>query len=591
MIMAPDMQIHSLEARRVEALHRLGVLNQNASDYYDAVTRLARDMFGVSGAYISLMDSDRQWLKSVVGLCSPSKAREQSFCTYTIEQAKMMVVEDTLLDERLAGNLLVTGPAGIRFYAGAPLLTAQGFAIGTLCLVDTKPRQLDAAGQAKLAGLAQLLMSHISLGRAIGHVDAISGMPNKFQMGEDLAALSKQHTGQPRVLVIIDMPDPTTAFEIASVLGLGVFDDMVRGVAARLKQLFDGRAHVYHMTDSRFAVLSDGADTQGFIDYLYGLEAALKVSLQNATIPLNLPSFGGIVVFDLCEQSSGDAPRKAIAAANQALLGQQRWMHFSDAEDVQHQRAFRLLNDVQASIREGRFRLVYQPKHDVASGHCMSAEALLRWDHAELGQVSPAEFIPLIEKTALIGPLTDWVIRAAIQQMSQWHAAGALISVAINLSAYNFEEADIVERLAAVCLEFAVDPRYVEIECTEGIWMEGAGILETLNAIRALGMNLALDDFGTGYSNFSYLQKVPATVVKVDQSLIRHVHSNPRDQSIVRSLIALAKELNYRVIAEGVETVQSLNLIRSWGCDTAQGYYFAKPLPPQAFLDHVRGYA
>ena len=283
MIMAPDMQIHSLEAQRVEALHRLGVLNQNASDYYDAVTRLARDMFGVSGAYISLMDSDRQWLKSVVGLCSPSNAREQSFCTYTIEQAKMMVVEDTLLDERLAGNLLVTGPAGIRFYAGAPLLTAQGFAIGTLCLVDTKPRQLDAAGQAKLAGLAQLLMSHISLGRAIGHVDAISGMPNKFQMGEDLAALSKQHTGQPRVLVIIDMPDPTTAFEIASVLGLGVFDDMVRGVAARLKQLFDGRAHVYHMTDSRFAVLSDGADTQGFIDYLYGLEAALKVSLQNAT--------------------------------------------------------------------------------------------------------------------------------------------------------------------------------------------------------------------------------------------------------------------------------------------------------------------
>jgi len=591
MIMAADIRIHSSEAERVAALHRLGILSQNASEYYDTVTHLARDMFGVSGAYISLIDSDRQWLKSAVGFYSPSSAREQSFCTYTIQQAMVMVVEDTLLDERLAGNVMVTGPAGIRFYAGAPLLTTQGYAIGALCLVDTKPGSLDVAGQAKLAGLAQLLMSHISLGRAIGHVDAISGMPNKFQMGEDLAALGKQHTGQPRVRVMSDMPDPTTAFEIASVLGMGVFDDMVRGVASRFKLLFDDRARVYHMTNTRFAVLSNGADTQGFIDYLYGLEAALKASLQNASIPLNLPSFGGIVAFDLCDRSYEDAPRKAIAAVNQALLSQERWMVFSDEEDARHQRAFRLLNEVQASINEGRFRLLYQPKHDVASGTCLSAEALLRWDHAELGQVSPAEFIPLIEKTALIGPLTDWVIRAAIKQMSEWHAAGAMIKIAINLSAYNFEESDIVERLAAVCLEFAVDPRYVEIECTEGIWMEGAGILGTLRAIRALGMSLALDDFGTGYSNFAYLQKVPATVVKVDQSLIRNVHSNPRDQSIVRSLIALAKDLNYQVIAEGVETVQSLNLIRDWGCDTAQGYHFSKPPAPQAFLDHVQRYS
>jgi EAL domain-containing protein (putative c-di-GMP-specific phosphodiesterase class I) len=121
----------------------------------------------------------------------------------------------------------------------------------------------------------------------------------------------------------------------------------------------------------------------------------------------------------------------------------------------------------------------------------------------------------------------------------------------------------------------------VEIEYTEGIWMESAHILETLHRIRAMGMSLALDDFDTGYSNFSYLQKVSATVVKVDQSLIRNVHTNPRDQRIVRSLIALARELDYEVVAEGVETEQTLDLIRGWGCHIAQGYYYAKPLAPE----------
>ena len=217
----------------------------------------------------------------------------------------------------------------------------------------------------------------------------------------------------------------------------------------------------------------------------------------------------------------------------------------------------------------------------------MSAEALLRWQHPELGCISPAEFIPLIEKTALIRPLTDWVIRTAIGQVAHWHAAGDKIKIAINLSARNFEEPDICERLAAACREFELPPGYVEIECTEGVWMETPRILQTLHHIRALGMSIALDDFGTGYSNFAYLQKIPATVVKVDQSLVRNVHSNPRDQRIVRSLIGLARELDYEVVAEGVETAETLALIREWGCDVAQGYHFAKPLAPAAFMEHI----
>jgi EAL domain-containing protein (putative c-di-GMP-specific phosphodiesterase class I)/GGDEF domain-containing protein len=575
------------EPERLAALQQLGILNTNTSEYFDTITRLAMDMFGVEGAYISLLDSDRQWLKSSVGFCPPSTERDQTFCHYTIQKASVLVIEDTLLDARFADNPMVTGPQAVRFYAGAPLVTADGYAIGALCVIDTRPRSLNAVERDRLAHLASLVMSHITLGRAVGHVDAVSGIPNKYQMFEDLTTQARLYPGQNRVLADIAMPDAAKSFEIIRVLGTAVYDGLVREVGARLMRLFEGRAQVYHLADARFAILSRDEDTDGFSAYLQGLDQALQAPFNGLSIPMALTSFGGIVVFDLCTNSAQDAPRKAAAAINQAMLRQQRWSHYSNAEDAQQQRAFRLLNDVRRAIAEDQFELFYQPKHELNNGACLAAEALLRWNHAQLGPVSPAEFIPLIEKTALIGPLSHWVIRTAIRQMSTWHAQGTLIKVAINLSAYNFEEPDIVERLGATCKEFNVDPRYVEIECTEGIWMEGAGILDALHGIRALGMSLALDDFGTGYSNFAYLQKVPATVVKVDQSLIRNVDANPRDQRIVRSLIALARELDYQVVAEGVETEQSLGLIRAWGCDIAQGYHFAKPLNATAFLAHA----
>ena len=574
------------ERKRVAALEKLGILDNATSEYFDAITRLAVEIFGVSGAYISLIDRERQWVKSSVGFCPPD-SREESFCNHTIQRADVLVVEDATLDSRFVNNPVVTGPAHIRFYAGAPLLTPDGYAIGALCLTDTVPRQLDAAHRAKLQGMAGLVMSHILLRRAVGHVDAVSGMPNMHQLEEDLVAQGRRAEGEDRVLVYIDMPDAARALRIASVLGVAVYDQLIRGVGQRLKSVFEPRARVYHVTDARFAILSQDAATADFIAFVHGREAELAAPVCNANVPVNLPSFGGIVEFRLCTDAAKDAPRKAASAVNRALIGQQRWSDYNADHDVSHQRAFRLLNDVRAAIEDNHFELVYQPKHDLRTGVCASAEALLRWTHPEFGFVSPAEFIPLIEKTSLIGPLSNWVFRSALRQVAQWHAAGHKIKIAINLSAYNFEEADIVERLAAACAEFGVPPRYVEIECTEGIWMEGPRILDTLHRIRDLGMSLALDDFGTGYSNFSYLQKVPATVVKVDQSLIRNVHTNPRDQRIVRSLIALARELDYEVVAEGVETAHTLELIRGWGCHIAQGYHYAKPLAPAAFLAHI----
>ena len=576
------------DEQRVAALERLGILDSQTNEYFEGVTQLAMTIFGMPGAFISLIDRDRQWLKASTGFCTPGDSREHSFCTHTIQGGEVLVVEDTHDDPRFRDNPMVTGPDKIRFYAGAPLLTRDGFAIGALCVIDQAPRRLDQAQRSKLQGLASLVMSHIELRRAVGHVDALSGIPNKFQLEADLKEQCAVAEGEERVLLYIDMPNAAKAFEIASVLGIAVYDDLVCSVARRLSGLFRDRATLYHVTDTRFALLSTDSGTAGFIEFVHGQDAALQEPLLGLNLPLNLVSFGGIVQFKLCPQSSTDAPRKATAAVNQALLSRQRWSAYDPDSDASQQRAFRLLNSVHQGLADNAFHLVYQPKHDVRSGACRSAEALLRWQHPELGFVSPAEFIPLIEKTALIGPLTDWVIRTAIRQTAAWHRQGHPIKIAINLSADNFDEPDICARLLQACREYGLEPRYLEIECTEGTWMESASILKAMHDIRASGMSLALDDFGTGYSNFSYLQNVPASVVKVDQSLIRNVHTNVRDQRIVRSLIALAGELDYQVVAEGVETAESLELIRSWGCQVAQGYYFAKPLPAQDFLEHVK---
>ncbi|MBP0598952.1 sensor domain-containing phosphodiesterase [Herbaspirillum sp. LeCh32-8] len=586
------------ELQRLAALHSLHLLDTGASEDLDNITRLCGGIFDVSGAYVSLIDADRQWLKSQHGpnMCAPT--REQSFCHYTVARRAVMVVEDAAADPRFAANPMVTGAPYIRFYAGAPLLTPDGHAIGALCITATQPRSFAPAQRKQLQQLAALAMSQMLLRRAVGRVDVLTGMPNKYQLQEDLEALARpradgeEASDEARTLAYIDMPDAHTAFEIASVLGTRVYDDLVRNVGARLQQMSAGSADVYHVTDARFALLSHAGQEADFAQTLRAMTPALEQPVHSMTLPLNLPSYGGIVRVAPQREALLDAPRKAVAALHEAFTHQRRWADYDAEADVRHQRSFRLLNDIPDAIGAGQgFQLAYQPKLDLKRGAYHGGEALLRWQHRELGAISPAEFIPLVERTALIRPVSDWVITAALKQMAAWRKEGMHLKLAINLSAPNFDEGDIVQRLEHACREADIDPAMVEIECTEGLWMQSPSVLKMLHAIRALGMGLALDDFGTGYSNFAYLQQVPASVVKIDQSLIRNLDASARDRRIVQSLIALAKELDYRIVAEGVETAQTLQLIRDWGVDEAQGYYLARPLAPDAFASHVRSAA
>ena len=242
--------------------------------------------------------------------------------------------------------------------------------------------------------------------------------------------------------------------------------------------------------------------------------------------------------------------------------------------------------DINEALETGQIYLMFQPRFALPDGAQVSAEALIRWDHPWLGPISPAEFIPVMERNALIHRVTHWVINAVLDRLHSWSSSDVQ-RLSINLSPQDFEDQDIADVLREACQRHRIDPRRLEVEITEGAWLRSnPKVLDQLSKIRGLGMDVAIDDFGTGYSNFAYLHQIPANVVKLDKSMVTDLESSAQHQKITRSVIALARELGYRTVAEGIESFKCLQMLRAFGCDEAQGYFLARPMAQEKFLAH-----
>ena len=239
-----------------------------------------------------------------------------------------------------------------------------------------------------------------------------------------------------------------------------------------------------------------------------------------------------------------------------------------------------LENALRQALDNHEFTLHYQPQVDLASGHVTSMEALIRWHHPQLGVVSPARFIPLAEETGLIIPIGTWVLNTACAQASAWHRAGFRLSVAVNVSGQQFQQKDMAQRVQAALELSGLDARYLELELTESMLMNHSeATIQILDQLKAIGVGLSIDDFGTGFSSLSYLSRFPIDIIKIDQSFISGLAKKPEAASITLAIIALVKALGLKTIAEGVETAQQLDFLRTNGCDAIQGYYFSPPLP------------
>ena len=241
------------------------------------------------------------------------------------------------------------------------------------------------------------------------------------------------------------------------------------------------------------------------------------------------------------------------------------------------------------ALARQQFSLCYQPQVCLKKRSVSGAEVLLRWTHPELGVVTPAEFIPIAESCGLILPVGEWVLRTASQQWSDWMAAGmAPLTLSVNLSSVQFRQADLPERVSAILWEARMPPDLLELELTEGTAMANPeSAVAVMNDLHARGIRMSIDDFGTGYSSLSYLKKFKINKIKIDQSFVRDITSDPDDKAIVGAIIKMADNLNMATLAEGVETQAQLDYLREQGCNQVQGYFFSRPLPPDQFIEFV----
>lgn len=573
------------EFERLSALHQLCLLDTPNDPAFDALTALAAKVFGVPIALVSLVDEGRQWFKSRIGLKPRQTPRGQAFCAYALHGHEPLVVLDTLQDERFAGNPLVTGEPRMRFYAGAPLITNNGMCLGTLCIIDQAPRADFSAQQVDmLQHFAAIVMMRIETLRSIGYVDQLTMLPNRVRFLEDLGLwmgdlAAADAPARHLSVVALDICGAAYFQDMAAALGGAYADGYLKAAQANIVMAL-APAPVYRIDTTVFGCVIEAEDDGALAAELEILQTMLSNPIEHQGIPHAPPVVTGAVRL-LADGDAAEVARALSSALAQARGQQAGSGIYQRGLDVEQQRAFRILAAIPEALSSGgQLALYYQPRVSLRSGRCVGVEALLRWNHPVLGAVSPAEFIPLAERTALMRQMTAWVLRAALSQAENWQSAGVRICVALNVSALDLDYGDFASHLGQHLRARALDPSLVEVEFTESALCRTPERLQTqLSQLRALGVQVAIDDFGAGYSNLSYLKQIPATTLKIDQSFVRALPSDGPDETLVRSIIALGHDFGHCVVAEGVESEEVYRLLASWGCDEAQGYWIARPMP------------
>jgi len=343
---------------------------------------------------------------------------------------------------------------------------------------------------------------------------------------------------------------------------------------------------VTRLGGDEFILLLPGVDAIGAAHVAQKLLDAIAGSYWIELYDLALTASIGIALYPADGVDLETLSKSADAAMYRAKQeGRQCYRFFTQEMQARSARNLQLLNALHHALERDQLQVYYQPQVAMQNGHVIGAEALLRWQHPELGMVSPAEFIPVAEGSGLILPIGEWVLRSAVRQAKTWidEGFGPLI-MAVNLSAVQFRHPDLPELVTRILDEEGLPHEYLELELTEGVAMHNPqGVIAVMNNLHERGVRMSIDDFGTGYSSLSYLKKFKVYKLKIDQSFVRDISTDPEDKAIVSAIISLAKGLGLKTIAEGVETAGQLAFLREQGCDEMQGYLFSKPVPVEQF--------
>lgn len=571
------------EQNRLFALRQLNLLDTSPSEGFDRITRMASQLFGLPIAAVSLTDENRQWFKSRVGVEHWEIPRDTAPCADVCSTSQLLIIPD-LLSSATYRNSFLAG-TGIRFYAGAPLVTREGHTLGAMCVLGMHPREVSEQEQTTLRDLAAMVMSQIELQHAFGRVDPLTGLSNRNQFSEDLQDMEHDEPNAGRVALYTELVDANELSALHRNMGPACLDELAKVAARCLQQAIGSTVKLYHLGGCQFVHLMSRTGDTHLLDEALGIRQALLAFISASDAPLLVHPTMGIAPFHLGEVKAADVLRSAYAACLDARQAGKGAGLFSLDLDAHYQRRFKLISDIGRALEnDSELYLVFQPRVSLDSGKCTGAEALLRWRHPTLGEVSPGEFIPLIENTPMAKPLTQWVLRHAVRQASSWYHQGGSLRISINVSATNLEEEDFAVRLLDEMAGMSLPSTAIEIELTESALIgQGEVAVNQLQVLIAAGLQIAIDDFGTGYSSLSYLHEIPAHTVKIDRCFITDLGQNERTATLVNSMITMAHALGYRVVAEGVETNAAYHRLAQLGSDEVQGYLIAKPLLPDVF--------
>lgn len=432
--------------------------------------------------------------------------------------------------------------------------------------------------------------------------DAINTMRHGISVREgQLAhnALHDAHTGLPnRALVMERLGSSIAAQRAVALMYLGIenlaqinescgaegVDQLLRQLGQRLQATLRSGDTVARLTANEFLLLLDHTSSDGAVALGDTVQRLLGEPQRIDNHDIALESSIGIAVYPEHGDSSHELVSRAAIARKDAAQMPGRLQIYEDGRDLAHQRQISLIRDLRKAAQNGELQLHYQPKLDIRQGMVRQAEALLRWSHPQFGNVSPGEFILLAERTGSIQLLTNWVIEEAMRQLAEWNRRGLVLQLSVNISADDLLGDDLVGYVSRLLSAYAVPAEQLTFEITESAVMsEPEKALVVLHRLRDCGISLSIDDFGTGYSSLAHLKRLPVQELKIDQSFVRNLDDTSEDAVIVRSTIEMSHNLGLKVVAEGVEYQHSLDLLRRWHCDTAQGYLISKPVTAAAF--------
>ncbi|BBJ00529.1 hypothetical protein FGKAn22_22210 [Ferrigenium kumadai] len=415
----------------------------------------------------------------------------------------------------------------------------------------------------------------------MAYYDALTELPNRVLLADRLAQAISQ-TRRSGTMLAICYLDLDGFKPVNDTYGHEVGDRVLVEMAGRLKEVLRGGDTVARLGGDEFVLLLLGLQNDEECEQaMQRLLRAVGQPLSVVSQPITLSASVGVSVFPADEADSDTLLRHADQAMYHAKQAGKNRFHIFDHEEDLHVRVqYDRVSRIQEGLANGEFSLYYQPKVDLRKGSVVGAEALIRWHHPERGLVEPVEFLPLIEDHELIVRIGEWVIETALHQMDEWHDIGLELSVSVNVASRQLQASNFVQHLRAALSNHPNVASKVELEILETSALEDmAKVSRIIEQCRELDVSCALDDFGTGYSSLTYLKRLPASTIKIDQSFIREMVTDPNNLVIVQGVLGLASAFQRQVVAEGVETVEHGRMLLQLGCDYAQGYGIAKPMP------------